>query len=237
MAAPTVFGDEVLEVEHFDPNWRLPLPGGEPRLSSLTVMDYFCDTTRNCPGFYDTECDNELVVRQPAVSVALTRLNEQEANLFHPGRWSFAAYQSVRRERRALLANALRSLGGVQYELVDALTQEDRDASAACVYVVQKVRRQDKNTTHPVAVYIIIDGIIRRSPDMHTLVQARLAACARHLACAAGVADKLARRQFARMVGDSALRPDDAGVTDETGNGIPGTDPAGLDPTSPTLNR
>lgn len=125
MAEPSLIrGEAPLEVEHFDPGWRLPLPGGEARLSVLTALAYFAETTFATPGFYEQDCDNELATRQPDVEAALARVTAREAALFEPGRWSYAEYTVLRNERQAIVSNALRGLRGHQYELVLPLTLE-----------------------------------------------------------------------------------------------------------------
>lgn len=191
-----VRGDPSLEQQHFDPNWRLPLPGGEPRLSALTAMAYFSETTFGSPGFYEPDCDNELVTRTPDVQRALAHINEREAALFEPGRWSYASYTALREERAALIANALHSLQGHQFELVPALTLEAGDHR---VYVIQKCRRTNRFTTQPVALYTIVDLVIRRSPDLYTLVESRLSKAAYHLGRVVAAADELERRRLVRL--------------------------------------
>ncbi|KAG8458408.1 hypothetical protein KFE25_004549 [Diacronema lutheri] len=188
-------GDPTLEVEHFDPNWRLPLPGGEPRLSALTALAYFGETTFGSPGFYEPDCDNELAARSPGVQRELAQTNEREAALFEPGRWSFAEYAALREHRAAAIAVALRELRGHQFELVPALTLEAGEHRA---YVIQKVRRTSRIATQSVAAYTVIDGVIRRSPDLYALVESRLAKAAYHLGRVVAAADELDLRRRAR---------------------------------------
>lgn len=191
----SVLGEGSLEQEHFDPNWRLPLPGGEPRLSALTAMAYFSETTFGSPGFYEPDCDNELATRSPEVQRALAQVTEREAALFEPGRWSFAQYAALREERASITASALRSLQGHQFELLPALTLE---AGEHRVYAIQKVRRTNRLTTQPIALYTIVDSVIRRSPDLYTLVESRLSKAAYHLGRVVSAAEELDRRRRAR---------------------------------------
>jgi hypothetical protein len=68
------------------------------------------------------------------------------------------------------------------------------------VYVVRKVRRTNPSMTEAMAAYSIVDGVIRRAPDLHTLIESRLARAAFHLKEAVGAAEALHRARMDRMV-------------------------------------
>lgn len=50
------------------------------------------------------------------------------------------------------------------------------------------------------AAYSIVDGVIRRAPDLHTLMESRLARAAYHLKEAVGAAEALQRARMERML-------------------------------------
>eukprot|EP00304_Pavlova_gyrans_P008099 CAMPEP_0206057676 /NCGR_PEP_ID=MMETSP1466-20131121/44861_1 /ASSEMBLY_ACC=CAM_ASM_001126 /TAXON_ID=44452 /ORGANISM="Pavlova gyrans, Strain CCMP608" /LENGTH=184 /DNA_ID=CAMNT_0053432951 /DNA_START=37 /DNA_END=587 /DNA_ORIENTATION=- len=169
-------GSEVLEAAHFNthPMWREPLPGLEPRLSMLTALQYFQETTAGKPGFYDRDSDNERVL--PPLQADLSRLAEREENLFR-GDWNYATYAEVRKERDELVKNAMEGLTGIQFRLLDKLSREEGEHR---LYVVEKIKRKSRKEEHGLALYTIYDGVIRRLPDLYALVESRLAKAAYH---------------------------------------------------------
>jgi len=152
--------------------------------------------------YHQAGCDNDRAALLPSVAPVLAQLNEREATLFHPGRWSYAAYAALREQRATLLAEALRGLQGHQFEPLPSLSLE---AGAHRVYVIQKVRRTNRQTTQPMAIYTIVDGVIRRAPDLYTLVESRLAKTAYHLGRVVEIADELSQRREARLLSGGAL--------------------------------
>jgi len=197
MSAELVRASETLEAAHFNasPAWRESLPGLEPRLSELTALQYFQETTAGKPGFYELDCDNERVHALPKLQPELARLAGDEARLFEPGRWSYDAYAQLRRRRSDLLTAELLDMRGHQYELMPMASREE---GLQRVYVVQKVRRKGKASTEPLALYTIVDGVIRRVPDLYTLIESRLTKCAYHLTEAAACSSKLAAKAAER---------------------------------------
>lgn len=173
-----VRNEQLLEQQVVDPNWGTPLPGGEQRLSRWTVLEYFCNTTMGIPGFYDASCCNEEWARSARGQAELARFNAQEAELFQPGRWSYDAFVRARRHRLDTVRQALRSLRGKQFDVIDHLCTDGGDHT---LFIIQACERQDERTVLPIALYTIIDAIIMRVPDWMTIIDSRVSKCAFHL--------------------------------------------------------